>query len=73
MNRPRERQEMQSALRESISWWAGYQQSKGRNDSESYRLFYHVFGVDVMTAQALGKPDALALANKINNYLGSVR
>jgi DNA repair protein RadD len=73
MNRHRERQEMQSALRESISWWAGYQQSKGRNDSESYRLFYHVFGVDVMTAQALGKPDALALANKINNYLGSVR
>lgn len=64
------RQEAQAALRASIAWWAGYQRSKGRDDSESYRRFYHVFGVDVLNAQAMGRPDALKLADKINWYLG---
>lgn len=64
------RQEMQSALRESIGWFAHLQQRKGRNDSESYRLFYHLFGIDVLSAQALGRPDAVKLATTINNYLG---
>jgi superfamily II DNA or RNA helicase len=65
-----EKQEMQEALRASIAWWAGYQQSHGRTDAESYRLFYHTFGVDVLTAQALKRADALKLAEKINNKLG---
>jgi len=62
--------EMQTALRESISWWAAYQQQQGRPDAESYRLFYHTFGIDVMSAQCLGRPDALVLANQINERLG---
>ena len=68
----RVRQEMQSALRESIAWWAGYQQQFGRGESESYRLFYLTFGVDVLTAQTLGKADALKLANRINLQLGKL-
>lgn len=64
------RQETQAALRESMGWYAHKQQVKGRSDSEAYRLFYHLFGVDVLSAQALGKPDALKLATSINNYLG---
>ena len=68
-----ERQEMQSALRESIAWWAGYQRTMGRSDSESHRRFYFMFGIDVMSAQALKRADALALANKINMFLGELK
>jgi len=63
------RQEAQTALRSSIAWWAGYQRAKGRDDSESYRRFYFAFGVDVMTAQTLGRSEALALAEKVNQHL----
>jgi len=66
----RNRLEAQIALRESIAWWAGYQRHKGRSDSEGYRLFYHTFGIDVMTAQTLGKPDTLELAERINEVIG---
>ena len=62
--------EMQAALRESIAWWAGYQRAAGRSDSESYRRFFHRFGVDVLGAQALARTEALELANRINTYLG---
>jgi len=67
-----ERQQIQAALRESIAWWAGYQRSRGRADSESYRRFYFAFGVDVMTAQTLNGREALTLAEHINDYLGRV-
>lgn len=67
-----ERQEAQAALRESIAWWAGYQRALGRPDTESYRRFFHGFGFDVLTAQTLGRPEALALAEKINRYLAEV-
>tara|TARA_R110000851_G_scaffold9579_3_gene35567 strand:- start:9180 stop:10817 length:1638 start_codon:yes stop_codon:yes gene_type:complete len=65
------RQEMQSALRESMGWFAHTQEQKGRDQSESYRLFYHLFDIDVLSAQALGKPEAAKLATKINDYLGA--
>jgi len=64
------KQQAQAALRESISWWAGIQRHRGRTDSESYRLFYFCFGIDVMSAQALGRPDAIKLATRINNLIG---
>ena len=63
------KQQAQRALRESISWWAGVQRHKGRSDSESYRLFYFCFGMDVMTAQTLGRNDALELAARVNNSI----
>lgn len=71
-NRHYERQEAQAALRESIAWWAGYQRAAGRADSESYRRFYFMFGTDVLTAQTLGRREALELAGRINNYLAEV-
>ena len=64
--------EAQKALRESMAWWAGYQRDQGRSDQESYRVFYHSFGTDVLSAQALGRPEAFELATKINNYLARV-
>lgn len=63
------RQEMQAALRFSMSWWAGYQRHMGRSDSESYRRFYFTFGIDALTAQTLKTSEAIELINKINKYL----
>lgn len=66
-------QEAQKALRESISWWAGYQRAQNRSDSESYRRFYFRFGTDVLTAQTLKAADATALADKVNTTLGELK
>lgn len=63
------RQEAQAALRASIEWWAGYQRAADREDHESYKRFYFMFGVDVLSAQALGTKEALALAERINGKL----
>jgi hypothetical protein len=62
--------ECQKALRESLAWWAGIQRRDGRSDRESMRKFYHTFGVDVLSAQALKAADALPLADKINQKIG---
>jgi superfamily II DNA or RNA helicase len=62
-------QEAQRLLRESIAWWAGYQRAAGRPDPESYKRFYHAFGIDVLSAQALHAGDAAALCTHINNTL----
>jgi len=72
VNRHVERQEMQTALRESIKWWGAYQRQLDRDDSESYRRFYFRFGIDILTAQSLNKKDALVLAEKINIHLGEL-
>ena len=64
------RSEMQGALRESMGWWAAVENMKGHSDRETQRRFFYKFGIDVLTAQALGRPEALALANKINEELG---
>lgn len=68
----RRRIEAQEALRESIAWWASHQRDRGRSDQESYRVFYHSFGTDVLSAQTLGRPEAFELATKINDYLARV-
>jgi len=73
--RHRERQEAQSALRGQIALWAGWQRQQGRPDAESYRRFYFGFGTDVLSAQALGRPEAEALTARIHEQLikGGVR
>ncbi len=64
------KQEAQHALRLSMAWWAGWQQRLGLDDAEQMRRFYLAFGVDVMTAQALGRSEALALQQRINEHMG---
>lgn len=63
------RQEAQKVLRESMAWWAGYQRAAGRSDAESYRLFYHTFKIDALSAQALNTKEAADLTNRINEKL----
>jgi hypothetical protein len=60
------RQDAQSILRDSIAMWAGVQRHLGRPDRESYKLFYFMFKIDVMSAQALGEKDAMILTEKVN-------
>jgi superfamily II DNA or RNA helicase len=63
------RQEAQRPLREAIALWAGWQTYQGRPWSESYRRFYFRYGVDVMTAQTLGRRDAEDLTKRIQGDL----
>lgn len=59
------RYEAQQQLRKVLALWAGWQQAKGHDDSQIYRLFYHRYGIDVLSAQSLGRPEAEALAARI--------
>lgn len=67
-----EKIQAQTALRESLAWWGGYQRSLGRDDSESYRRFYFTFGMDILTAQTLKTAEALALRDKVESHLAGV-
>ena len=60
-----ERREGQKALRNVIAWWAGLESAQGRGESESYRRFYHRFGVDVANAQTLNAKEAAELAERV--------
>lgn len=60
-----ERREAQGQLRNVIAWWAGLETAQGRGESESYRRFYHRFGIDVANAQTLGTREAAELAERV--------
>ena len=60
-----ERREGQKALRNVIAWWAGLETAQGRGESESYRRFFHRFGVDVANAQTLNAKEAAELAGRV--------
>lgn len=66
----RRRVEMQTSLRLSMECWNNIHKARGRNERESMRIFYQTFGVDTLSAKALGRPDALALADRVNEYIG---
>lgn len=64
-----ERREGQKALRNVIAWWAGLESAQGRGESESYRRFFHRFGIDVANAQTLGAREAAELAGRVSAEL----
>lgn len=66
-----ERQQQQATLRDAIATWAGWQKHLGRGDRESYRRFFHGFGVDVATAQTLGAKDAAELEARVRVQLAA--
>jgi hypothetical protein len=61
-----ERREAQQALRNAIAWWAGLESAQGRGESESYRRFFHRFGLDVASAQTLNDREAAELTARVN-------
>jgi superfamily II DNA or RNA helicase len=65
----RARQEAQRELRGRLALYGGWRHSTGESLREAQRRFFHTFGVDVMTAQALGASDAQALDEQITKLL----
>lgn len=60
-----ERLAYQRRMRDAITVWGGYLRDSGHNDSEIYRRFYHTFGMDILSAQALNAAGAAKLESKI--------
>lgn len=69
-NRHEERKQMQLSLRASIDQWMGYRAAENLNQSQSQRLFFIRFGIDVLSAQSFGRPDAHELAQRVSLDLG---
>ncbi len=63
------KQEAQATLREAMGFYGGALMARGFSDREMQRQFYLTFGVDVLSAQALGVDDAAALETKIRGAL----
>jgi hypothetical protein len=59
------RQEAQQSLREIMAMYGGHQKAVGRDKREAQKRFFWKYGVDVLSAQALGRPDAEALTVRI--------
>ena len=60
------RQTSQTELRDAIELWAGVQtQAHGRTTSNAYRIFYHKFGCDVLTAQSMKLPEMVKMTEEI--------
>lgn len=65
-----ERQRQQKALRDCIAMWAGvFKHGHGESDREIQKRFYLTFGVDIMSAQALGATEAQKLANQVRETM----
>lgn len=64
-----ERQQAQGQLRMVMGLYGGWAKHEGRDDRETQRMFFHRFGVDVMTAMTLGATKARELAEQIKAEL----
>ena len=69
--RHRDKQFHQATLRHAMTIWGGWRKHLGEEDRVAHRRFYAMFGVDVLTAQALGVADATALELKVRNDLNA--
>jgi len=65
MKNHRLRQEAQTELREMIATWCGYQRAAGQSDSVIMMRFYRTFGLDMVSAQCLGRTEAAGLCERI--------
>jgi DNA repair protein RadD len=59
------RQAAQGHLRNAINLWGGWKRHQGHTESEAYRMFFHAYGVDTLTATAYSTKDAEALHARI--------
>lgn len=60
-----DRYRAQQSLQRFMTLWGGWQESKGLSIREAQKLFYLRFGIDVMSAQALGINEATSLQARI--------
>lgn len=67
VNRHQERLDTLAALREVMARWGGRWHAVGETDSMIQRRFFHAFGIDVLSAQALKRAEAQALLDRIVN------
>lgn len=56
-------------LKESMAWWAGYQQHKGLTMQQCHRTFFYRFGIDAISAQMLKRAEADELNAKIQDHI----
>lgn len=70
-----ERQAAQTMLRSAMSRWGGVQVASGLSDEQMQRKFWHLFGVDVVSAQALDARTAWELCERVDGAvnIGMVR
>lgn len=62
--------DMQSRLIDAIALWAGHAAADGvTDDSERMRLFYQMYGVDVLTAISKPRVDMMRLYNRMSNTI----
>jgi len=52
-------------LKRAMGYWGGWRKKQGDNDSQMQRRFFHLFGVDVLSAQALKRAEAEDLRQRI--------
>jgi len=70
LNRHFEKQQAQGRLRNDMALFAGYwRDKKGKTDREIVKMFYLMYGVDMMTAQTLKTVDAVELNNRVRDFL----
>ena len=65
VNRHAEKQAAQAALRDAMAQWAGPHHAAGETDRMIHRRFFLTWGVDTLSAMALGRQDAEALRKRI--------
>ena len=63
--RHREKAEAQAALREAMAKWGGIRTAAGDDIATAQRRFYISYGIDVATAQTLGRSEAEELRGRI--------
>jgi DNA repair protein RadD len=64
-NKHRERGQSLNALRDVMALWCGAERAAGHDDRMIQRRFFHSFGIDVMSAQALNRAEADALRERV--------
>lgn len=57
--------EVSEELKTCIAYWAGIERDAGLTDSQAYRKFYFIHGIDVMKAQMLDTADKRKIIGKI--------
>lgn len=67
--RHRERLEALGRLKETMALWGGWRAAEGDSVAETQRRWYLTFGVDVLSAQALGRAEAEALEARVRKVL----